>query len=239
MFKNATDFWQVVGQENPYWGVATHDKFLGTELSPNLSCEFFQSGAVEINSSLNVLHWLCGFKGTPGNAIDFGCGVGRLTIHMAKVMGHVYGVDISSGMLDKARKHIAENGLQNISFSTIIPDVETDWINSFIVFQHIPPKEGYRLLAELLSHLRGGGVFSLHFAIYQTGNVYKELGDCSFDGERIKLYDDFRVSEMPIYSYDASHVFKIIYQNNIGEFMVRHVDHGGLHGMWLFGRKND
>lgn len=172
MFKNATDFWQVVGQENPYWGVATHDKFLGTELSPNLSCEFFQSGAVEINSSLNVLHWLCGFKGTPGNAIDFGCGVGRLTIHMAKVMGHVYGVDISSGMLDKARKHIAENGLQNISFSTIIPDVETDWINSFIVFQHIPPKEGYRLLAELLSHLRGGGYF--HYILQ-----YIRLGTCT------------------------------------------------------------
>lgn len=157
MFKNTTDFWQVVGKENPYWGVATHDKFLGAELSQSLSCEFFQSGAVEINSSLNLLHWLCGFKGTPGNAIDFGCGVGRLTIHMAKVMGHVYGVDVSSGMLDKARKHVAENGLQNISFSTIIPDIEADWINSFIVFQHIPPKEGYSLLAKLLSHLRGGG----------------------------------------------------------------------------------
>jgi ubiquinone/menaquinone biosynthesis C-methylase UbiE len=56
----------------------------------------------------------------PGmNALDFGCGPGRLTIPMAKKVGErgkVTAVDIQAGMLERAQEKAQTTNINNISF---------------------------------------------------------------------------------------------------------------------------
>jgi len=50
--------------------------------------------------------------------LDIGCGTGQTTREAARVAesGHALGVDISAGMLDRARQLSEEEGLQNVSY---------------------------------------------------------------------------------------------------------------------------
>jgi SAM-dependent methyltransferase len=238
--KTSKDFWIETGKSNPWWGVQSHDRFKGQDIDESLKHEFYSLGDIEIAEIVKVLNWLCGFKGTDGNAIDFGSGLGRHTFPMSKLMGKVYGVDISPDICLKT-KEMAHNFLiNNVSFSVEIPDIKADWINSFIVFQHIPPKIGYKLLEKLMRCLNLGGVFSLHFTIYRHQEKFKLLQvPLIFDGESIKLLDDVAVTEMPMYDYNVAIILMILQKHGVGEFMCRHIDHSGAHGIWLFGRKNE
>jgi SAM-dependent methyltransferase len=56
-------------------------------------------------------------KATPNhNVIDIGCGPGRLTIPLAKVVNKVTAVDVSKGMLDVVKRRAKEERLDNISY---------------------------------------------------------------------------------------------------------------------------
>ncbi len=46
--------------------------------------------------------------------VDIGCGVGRLTRALARRAGHVYGIDVSSEMLDLAKQQ--NPGLANVEW---------------------------------------------------------------------------------------------------------------------------
>ena len=99
----------------------------------------------------------------PKSALDFGCGVGRLTRALAKRVDRVAGVDAAESMLRIARENVP-----NATFSTTIPDERFDLIVSLLVFQHIPIRRGEALLDELLDHL--DGVAALHFTFRRPGS---------------------------------------------------------------------
>ena len=50
----------------------------------------------------------------PINALDFGCGVGRLVIPLAKISTSAVGIDVSESMLAEARKNCELNSVHNI-----------------------------------------------------------------------------------------------------------------------------
>lgn len=56
----------------------------------------------------------------PGqHVVDLGCGTGRTTVELASRVapgGRIIGVDIAAALLDKARQHAAEVGIDNIDF---------------------------------------------------------------------------------------------------------------------------
>ena len=49
-------------------------------------------------------------------ALDYGCGVGRLTLPLAERCEHVYGVDVSPSMLREAARNAARMGLPNVEW---------------------------------------------------------------------------------------------------------------------------
>ena len=66
--------------------------------------DFFATGEEEIKivmRDINSLHINLSYK----KALDFGCGVGRLTQALALFFDEVYGVDIASSMIDLANKY--------------------------------------------------------------------------------------------------------------------------------------
>jgi len=91
--------WEDLAELDPLWAILTDGKkqFGRWDLD-----EFFASGRREIDDLMGV----CGFReGLNGRALDFGCGVGRLSRGLSSYFEEVYGVDISDEMIRLAREH--------------------------------------------------------------------------------------------------------------------------------------
>jgi ubiquinone/menaquinone biosynthesis C-methylase UbiE len=95
---------------------------------------------------------------SPETALNFGCGVGRLTFAMAKYAASVIGVDVAAGMLDVARREAGDRGMTGVELRHDLPDRRVAWVNSAIVFQHIPPERGHDIFEGLRAVSRTGRV---------------------------------------------------------------------------------
>lgn len=149
--------WDAFARRDPYWAVLTEPDKAGNRWDVE---EFFRTGRDEIAAVMAYLSSL-GLDGHRGRALDFGCGVGRLTRALADHFDEVVGVDIAPSMLDLARVH---GSLDRCRFllnddTTLRLDSDSfDFAYSNIVFQHIEPRHTRRYLAELLRVLKPGGV---------------------------------------------------------------------------------
>jgi len=158
----ATKDWNTLGETQPYFAVLTHDRYLRERMSDADREAFFASGEEDIGRILGLLDF------APKSALDFGCGVGRLTRALTKRIERVAGVDAAESMLRLARENVP-----NATFSTTIPNERFDLIVSLLVFQHIPIRRGEALLDELLSHL--DGVAALHFTFRRPGSFFRRV----------------------------------------------------------------
>ena len=153
--------WKELGRSQPYWGVLSHPDFLSENITPERIEAFYASGRDYIAQTVVQLERHAGARPS-GRALDFGCGVGRLAEAMTDYASEVVGLDISPGMLELARKRGGR-----AQYVGELPAGAFDWINSFIVFQHIPPERGEAILADLLARLNPDGAVSLQFAVWR------------------------------------------------------------------------
>lgn len=180
MSKNSDKTWEQYGRENPYYGVLTDPKYQGKNLNNETSDEFFATGELHATSIFDTIHNVIDPTFQPRSALDFGCGVGRLAIPLAKRCPRVIGVDVSPSMLTQARRNRSMFGVNNLELITPdelsdIDDETIDLIHSYIVFQHIPPRRGMRLLDELLKRLAPGAVGVLHFTFASRKTLWQRL----------------------------------------------------------------
>ena len=133
---------------------------------------FFESGRRHVAESLEAIESLVGAGFERRAALDFGCGVGRLTLPLAERCERVYGVDVSPSMLREAANNAARMRLHNVEWVPAERLGELsgayDLVHSFLVFQHIPVREGERIFSTLVRGLRPGGVGSIQVALRPT-----------------------------------------------------------------------
>lgn len=160
-----------VGRTEPYYGVITLERFLSAKLDAAALREFFATGESQVARVLATIraHLAADFK--PRRALDFGCGVGRILIPLAREAGHAVGVDVSDAMIAEAARNCRERNLTNVSFVKSDDQLSRlegafDLIHSSIVFQHIAPRRVEMLVRGLLAHLEPGGVGALHFTTW-------------------------------------------------------------------------
>jgi SAM-dependent methyltransferase len=237
VLRDTDEDWKGIAGE-PYYGVFSHLEYFRENLTPERLESFWASGRNDIDTQLGLLRQHYGtFE--PRTAIDFGCGVGRLTRAMAAVVDLVHGIDVAPGMLEEARR----GSPPNIRFSDSLPDEQVDWISSSIVFQHIHPAKGVPLFRQLLDRLAPGGGITVQLAFFKDRSALPmatdELQFFSWNGEatRALVATPYGSGTMMMYDYDMNQVLAMLYGAGIEDVSLRHSNHGGHHGALIVGRR--
>lgn len=157
--RETQDHWTQLGRDDPFWAVLTDPNKRGGRWDPK---EFFQTGVDEINGVLGNLESRK-VKVLKGKALDFGCGVGRLSQALAKHFDEVHGVDISPSMLEHANRFNqfgtkCAYHLNGASDLRIFPDGSFDFVYTAIVLQHMQPQYQKGYITEFFRVLKPGGV---------------------------------------------------------------------------------
>lgn len=159
--------WKSFGRQNPYYGVLSEEKYKSANITDKELEEFFASGESFVQETEEKILAQFGQSLADCSILDFGCGVGRLVIPFARLSHkEVLGLDVSEDIIKKGNEHKDITNISNLelmSFDGIrIPELQQfDFINSYIVFQHIEPSLGFSLLEQLLQVLKEGGIMQV------------------------------------------------------------------------------
>ncbi|MCL6258963.1 class I SAM-dependent methyltransferase [Aquiflexum sp. TKW24L] len=251
MRNKSVNTWKHFGKEDPYYGVLSDQKYKSENLTSEGLTEFFATGEVYVAETLQKIKQLYNSDLSNSAILDFGCGVGRLAIPFSFVTKNkTMGIDVSQDILEKAKNHAVEMGAENVEFllseGKALPDTDKfDFINSYIVLQHIETKTGLAIIQQLLDKLEIGGVMQIqatygnnwpkikYYHYYLRANyslynfVYSSLKNRKLEAEPM----------MQMNSYDPKILFGLFskYSNSIH---VELTDHTGFLGAsYLFKRE--
>ena len=124
--------------------------------------EFFQSGVSEIGAVMQYIESL-GTSMPRRRALDFGCGVGRLTQALTHYFAQVDGIDIAPSMITLAREYNRHGDkcsyyLNEAPDLTLFADNSFDFIYSNITLQHMEPRYSKKYIKEFLRILTPQGL---------------------------------------------------------------------------------
>ena len=151
--------WNEFGKRDPLWAILTHESKRDNKWD---LVEFFATGEREIGGVIKDIEQL--HPSLPrGKALDFGCGVGRLTQALCRHFEECHGLDIAESMVEKARQYNRYGARCQYHVNTR-PDLSLfagntfDFIYTNIVLQHNPPAMSRRFIREFLRILTPGGL---------------------------------------------------------------------------------
>ncbi len=229
--------WEIIARRDPWFGVLSNPVFRAGAITPEHRRAFYASGEDDIARLLQWFDQDVGARPSTGRALDIGCGVGRLTYAMAKIVPAVTGYDVAESMLTLAR----EAAPGNAEFSPTLPPGPFAWINSYIVFQHIPPPEGLRLIDDALHRAAPDCFLSLHITFWRDhaqpknnplSNARRELARAAS-----RKGDSDAAQLIRMHDYPMSDVMRLITTAGFERVVMRHTNHAGHHGAWLISKR--
>src|SRR5213593_906731 len=181
--------WDTLGAADPLWAVLSNPDKKGRRWNTE---EFFATGLRQVETLINELRSVNRALGSR-SALDFGCGVGRLTQPLTRYFDEVIGVDLSPEMVRVARAHnrVPERCRYVVNASAdlaMFPSGSFDLVLSFLTLQHIPPRYSTRYLREFVRVARTGGIIcvqlparpptlvaTLHVRLWRAKNAVRAL----------------------------------------------------------------
>lgn len=154
--------WDRMGATDPLWAVSTAPEYKNGGWDEG---DFFATGRDQVADILRHAADLGLSLRYDGDALDFGCGVGRLTQALAGRFEQVTGVDIAPSMLEQARgfnqagdrvRYVLNESEDLRSFS----DESFDFVYSEIVLMHMEPRYSRSYIREFVRVARPGGVIT-------------------------------------------------------------------------------
>jgi SAM-dependent methyltransferase len=245
------DRWERLARD-PYYAVLNVEEHREGRMSVADRAAFARSGEEDVARTVDEIRRWIDPQFAPRRAVDFGCGVGRLTIPIARLAGEVVGVDISEAMLAEARRTCDAGGITNARFVSSaayfatapggVPPV--DFVHAYIVFQHMPPRAGLWAADALLGQLASGGVAALHFtygrraplvrrAVHRLRRIVPGVNALVNALRRRPLLEPL----IPMNEYDLGALFALATAHGAAAVHARLTDHGGHLGAMLLLQK--
>jgi SAM-dependent methyltransferase len=162
--------WSSLGTADPYWSVLTNPRWKAERMTQaEVLDAFYDTGRHDI-ATLDRWFERNGIATGPLEVCaEYGCGVGRCTVWLARRFRRVLAFDISEPHLRLANARAQAEGLNNIEFIHVRSEQElqrlngTDLFYSVIVLQHNPPPVILSILRHAFRGLRPGGI--AHFQV--------------------------------------------------------------------------
>jgi len=162
--------WNQLGIDEPLWSILNDKNRKGKAWETN---EFFQTGEKEINDVLAYLKELP-ITLKKDRALDFGCGVGRLTRALKKHFREVHGVDAAVSMIKWAKEYDPEkschyhvNTENNLS---LFENNAFNFVYSNITLQHMEPIHAGNYIKEFIRIIKPTGVAIFQIPSEQRGS---------------------------------------------------------------------
>jgi SAM-dependent methyltransferase len=162
--------WEDWGRVDPFWAVLSEAdaRHGGWDVD-----RFFATGVDMVATMLTH----AGGYGRPERhevALDFGCGLGRLTRALAPHFTRTYGLDVASTMIEEARR--LDSGPDRSGAEFVLHDrddlsgYETgsiDFLSCLLVLQHLPSREAIETyLREFVRVLAPGGASVVQLPVH-------------------------------------------------------------------------
>ena len=222
--------WETFAQRDPLWAICTDPskKNGGWDLK-----EFFATGTREVHVVLEHLRSLGIEPDGGGQALDFGCGVGRLTQALAAHFQRVTGIDISPTMVNLARHY---NQFPSIcEYQCNASDVLPFGSNTFtfiyasIVLQHIEPQYAQKYLSEFVRVLKANGILVFQMPDHRNGQMLSRIRERVRIRSRLKtVFSDHQphpqVPRMEMHCISEQTVRELLSNRNAAVVDVRYTN---------------
>jgi SAM-dependent methyltransferase len=192
-WRHTARYWHELGSRNPYGVILTGPDLQPRDWNPD---EFFRTGVDDVERLCAELTTLAP-RLRRRTALDFGCGVGRITRALAARFDAVTGVDVAPSMIDGAQRLNAS--IANCTFRLndaghlhAFADGTFDFVYSRLVLQHIPPQAATVYIAELIRVLAPGGVL-----MFQIPEPLEHDPDALYRAEE-RAFVDAPVADTPL-----------------------------------------
>lgn len=192
MLRRVQKSFDILARTGPFWAVLTVP---GKEGNLWEREEFRQTGDREVAAVLESVRAL-GLTFERRKALDFGCGVGRLTEPLVARFDEVHGVDTSPRMMEIARKSSRVSGrcryhVNECDNLRLFSDCTFDFIYSSVTLQHVAPRHCKGYLREFMRILRPKGV--LVFQLPSGWRAAPDLGSLGRTLLRVAVPRPFRM----------------------------------------------
>jgi SAM-dependent methyltransferase len=182
--KDVQKNWNEFGRTDPLWAILTVPDKKNNQWNTE---EFFDTGQREIAEVMTYVGTLP-VSLARRRALDFGCGVGRLTQALCDYFESCVGVDIAASMIKQARLYNRHGDrcqyfLNESNDLRLFADDTFDLVYSVIVLQHMAPRYSRKYIQEFFRVLAPGGlaIFQIPSELTQKlSDTEEQLPDAAF-----------------------------------------------------------
>jgi SAM-dependent methyltransferase len=165
--------WEHLGDEKVHWSVLSIDEYLPDNLNASIDT-FWEAGTADATVALHAIRQFGFDRLGEKVCVEYGCGVGRVTVNFAKHFRTTHAYDISRNHIAHAQARANTLGIKSIVFHECLDGLRDsiepcDFFYSIIVLQHNPPPVIVELVRLALEALNPGGIAMFQVPIYIAG----------------------------------------------------------------------
>jgi SAM-dependent methyltransferase len=221
--------WRKWGRDDPYFGVLADDRFAASNVDAHRDA-FFASGQGFVTEVLRRYEQHFGSL-RRARALDHGCGVGRLTLPLARQFASVVALDVAPDMIAEAERNARRAGVNNVRFALADDRLlnardKYDFVNSHLVLQHIPVRRGLPILERLLDCVNRGGGFHFNVSFRTETPMWRLLYWASANIPGVKTWQNvcagrrWNLPAMQMNDYPLQRIIAQLASRGVTEYLV-------------------
>jgi hypothetical protein len=192
MISRTGQYWSEIGKSAPHYSVVTDDKFTPTQFSENEGA-FWESGENDRDNILALLRRIGRSASEFRCCVEYGCGVGRMTVPLSATFPKVIALDVSPSHLEIAQSYVKPHEGKNVYFlpitsEEVMPALDYDlWLSRYVL-QHNPAPVTLAILDKAFSALSQNGVAILQVPTYCEGYIFKTSEYLANNGQYSEIH---------------------------------------------------